>query len=217
MFKIPLTLPVVFVLSWSALLGHFIENLSHKKKSLTVNEERSSVSVEMRRIWNLNNKRLPCIPEQWCWKFETRPQGSAPRLWVVKLEVWNPSVKQRRNFPRKIPRKLYYDGLRIKVWCGEWRKEATEKQSSLATFTSWFVLSFFLFWRKVRKHFNHWDRMINAYILNTLEHMVLAAIFHLKQNKSHFDLLWPWQEWTWSKSHLFRTFVCVFVCWICSS
>ena len=132
------------MLSWSALLGHFIENLSHKKKSLTENEVRSSVSVKMRRIWNLNDKRLPCIPEQWCWKFETRPQGSAPRLWVVKLEVWNPSVKQRRNFPRKIPRKLYYDGLRTKVWCGEWRKEATEKQLSLATFTSWFVLSFFL-------------------------------------------------------------------------
>ena len=159
------------------------------------------------RLWNLNDKRLPCIPEQSCWKFETRPQGSAPRLWIVKLEVWNPSVKQRRNFPRKIPRKLYCVGLRTRtkfdVENGEKKRRKGNYLWQLSPLDL-FCLSFFLC-RKVGKHFNHWERMINAYILNTLEHMVLAAIFHLKQNKSHFDLLWPWPEWTWSKSHLFAS------------
>ena len=122
MFKIPLTLPVLFVLSWSALWDILLK-ISVTKRKVWQKLRWGACQCQNARLVGFQDKRLwlPCIQEQWCWKFETRPQGSAPRLRVVKLEAWNPSVKQRRNFSRKIPHKLYYDGFRTKLWCEEWR------------------------------------------------------------------------------------------------
>ena len=193
MFEIPLAFPFfLFVLSWSALLDILLR--ISVTKSFIDKKVRSSFSVKMREytikdyLAFLNNgveslrqglKVLLPASELWSWRLGIHLSNSVVTF-RVKFHANFTMMGSEENFD---------------VGNGGMEEEATEKQLSLATFTSWFVLSFFI-WRKVRKHFDCREKLINVYISNTLEHMVLAAIFHLKQNKSHLDHWWPWPEWT---------------------
>ena len=191
MFKIPLAVSVLFVLSWSALLDILLK-ISVTKRKVWQEIRWGAVSVSKcdftmkDYLAFMNNsveslrqglKVLLPVSELWSWRLGIHLSNSVVTF-RVKFHTNFTMMGSEQNFD---------------VGNGEMEKEATEKQLSLATFTSWSALSFFM-WKKVGKHFTHSEKILNAYTLNSLEHMVLAAIFHLKQNKSHLDHWWPWPE-----------------------